>query len=232
MKNKSNILFIVQARLGSTRINKKMIRPFASTNLFEVVIKKILKSRIIPKEQFYVSIYEDELKEIADKYNINIYNRSEFSAYAEKNIKNMLEWWDKLPFKYVVMISACHPFLQTYTIDKFVRHYISNVSTGMFGVIKRKNYFWNDKGKLLNKWPDGYELLNTKAVEETYEAAHCLYASKMDDIGQGKWVGNWKNINDNWHDIVLFPIEEKEALDIDYPWQFKMLEAWYEKCKS
>ena len=29
------------------------------------------------------------------------------------------------------------------------------------------------------------------------------------------------------NDIVLFPMEEKEVLDIDYDWQFKMCEILY-----
>lgn len=30
--------------------------------------------------------------------------------------------------------------------------------------------------------------MNTKFVDPVYEAAHCLYASRMDIIGEGMWM--------------------------------------------
>ena len=53
-----------------------MIRPFNDTNLFEIAIKKVLNSNLIPKDNFYVSICEPELIEIANKYDVNIYHNS------------------------------------------------------------------------------------------------------------------------------------------------------------
>ena len=46
MKNLNEILFIVQARVNSERAPKKMIRPFAGTNLFDIALKKIKQSKI------------------------------------------------------------------------------------------------------------------------------------------------------------------------------------------
>jgi len=44
MKDIKDILIIVQARLNSQRVPRKMIRPFNDTTLFEIAIKKILNS--------------------------------------------------------------------------------------------------------------------------------------------------------------------------------------------
>ena len=76
MKDIKDILIIVQARLNSERVPQKMIKPFNNTNLFEIAIKKVLASKIIPKDNFYVSVYEPELIARAEKHNVNIYNRS------------------------------------------------------------------------------------------------------------------------------------------------------------
>ena len=66
--------------------------------------------------------------------------------------------------------------------------------------------------------------MNTKTVPFTYEAAHCLYAGRMDKINEGIWMGDFNKPGD----IELFPMEEEECLDIDYLWQFKMCEKLYE----
>ena len=41
MKNINDVLFVCQARLESQRVPRKMIKPFAGTNLIEILINKI-----------------------------------------------------------------------------------------------------------------------------------------------------------------------------------------------
>ena len=71
MKNKEDVLVFIQARLGSQRVKNKMLRPFCGSNLFEISLNKVIDSDI-PKENFYASIYEKELKDIANRHNVNI----------------------------------------------------------------------------------------------------------------------------------------------------------------
>ena len=124
MKNVNDVLFIVQARLSSQRIPKKMLKPFTDTTLMDICIKKILKSDIIPKENFYVSAYEDEIKEVCNKYGVNIFHRSEKSAMSEGTpMTEIYEWWDKLPYKYCILINACAPFFELSTIENFTQKY-------------------------------------------------------------------------------------------------------------
>ena len=225
MKNIKDVVFIVQSRLGSQRVSKKMLRDFGGTTLTDIVLTKLVNSTVIPNNQIYLSVYEKELIEIGEKYPINIFKRSYESANIDSGIDVMFEWYNKLPYKYVVMVSGCNPFLKVETIDGFVNEYLNSPYDGLFGVVEKKNYFWNKSGNLLNKWPDGQDLLNTKAVEKTYEAGHCLYGSLMESIGDGKWVGSWTKENDP----VLYAVDEFESFDIDYEWQFKMGEALYEE---
>ena len=217
MKDIKNIAFLVQARLNSERIPKKMIKPFNGTTLTDLILQKLTNSSI-PNSQIYLAAHESELIKIAKKYPINIFKRSYESANVDNGIKVLFEWWNKLPYKYVVMISGCNPFLKVQTIENFTQKYINSKHNGLFSVIEKKNYFWDKEGNMLNKWPKGQDLLNTKAVGETYEAAHCLYGSRLDSIGKGYWVGSWKKKNDP----ELFKVDEIESFDIDYEWKFNL----------
>ena len=223
MKNIKDILFIIQARLNSQRVPQKMIRPFSDTNLFEIAIKKVLNSKLIPKDNFYVSIYEPELIEIAKKYNVNIFKRSKESANEESNLQKIYEWHNKLPYKYIIKINGCSPLLKTSTIEGFVKEYVSQREDGLFGVWEKKTYYWDKKGKLITPWPEGLSIMNTKYVESVYEAAHVLYASRMDTIKDNIWMGDFQKEGD----IKLYPMDELECFDIDYEWQFKLGEKLY-----
>ncbi len=200
-----------------------MVKPFTGTTLIDIIFEKLKSSQIIPKENIYFSVRDEELKEIAKKHNINIFNRSEKSNISEsESVAELYEWYNKLPFKYVVLISACNPLLKIETIDNFIKSYMKSDKDGAFGVIEKKTYYWDKNKKPTTDWK-GLQTMNTKFVEPTYEAAHCLYASRMDIIGNGYWMDDKSP-----PEPELFIMDELETFDIDYEWQFNMGEILYE----
>lgn len=227
MKKIDDIVVIVQARLSSKRISNKMIRPFAGSTLVDICLEKIKKSNVINLENFYFSVHEKELKQIANNHNVNVWNRSVESANSEGTpLTELFDWWDGFSDKkYAVVISACCPLLNVETIDNFIKSYCNSDSDGMMSVVEKRNYFWDHNHNLITPWPAGLEIMNTKFVKPTYETAQCLYGGRLDKIGQGIWMGKF----DKAGDIGLFPIKESESFDIDYEDQFQIIESLYEK---
>ena len=221
MKDIKNIAFLVQARLNSERIPKKMIKPFNGTTLTDLILQKLTNSSI-PNSQIYLAAHESELIKIAKKYPINIFKRSYESANVDNGIKVLFEWWNKLPYKYIVMVSACCPFLKTETIDRFIEAYIDNDLRGMFGVVAKRNYYWDEEGHPILRFKEA--VMITKTADIIYEAGHCLYAGSMSDIGKGIWMGSFSK-----DDPKLFVVPEEETFDIDYDWQFKICESLYKQ---
>jgi len=213
---------LIQARLNSQRCPRKMIKPFADTSLMQIAIDNMKNIKSLPLDNFYLSIYEPELIEIANNNKINYFKRSEKSANSEGTpLTEIYEWWDRLPYEYVVMVNACAPLLTSETIDNFVESYLQSDSDGMFGVIEKKNYMWDKDGEFLTPLKEG--IMNTKTADPVYEAAHCLYAGKMSNIGKGIWMGDFSKKGD----IELVPMSEEECFDIDYQWQFDLGENLY-----
>lgn len=227
MKKIEDIAVIVQARLSSKRVDKKMIRPFADSTLVDICLEKIKKSEVIDLNNFYFSVHEEELKRIGNKHGVKIWNRSVESANSEGTpLTELFDWWDAFQnHKYAVVISACCPLLDIETIDNFIKAYCISEKDGMMSVVEKRNYFWNHDHDLITPWPEGLEIMNTKFVKPTYETAQCLYGGKLSKIGQGIWMGKF----DKQGDIGLFPISESESFDIDYEDQFNIIESIYEK---
>jgi len=217
-----DISVVIQARLGSQRVPRKMLRLFAGTTLVDILLKKVSNLKSINSNQVYFCAHEDELLEVASKYPINTIKRSNESANEEKDIKVLFEWYKQIPTNYLVMISACNPLLQTETIDKFIQQYSTSAKEGAISVYESKNYFWDKEGKMLNKWPDGFTSMNTKFVEPTKVAAHCMYGSRVNIIEKGGWVTNKLP-----YEPELISMPEFEAFDIDYEWQFEVAQQMY-----
>ena len=226
MKSINDIVFIIQARTQSTRVPNKMLRPFADSSLFEIAVNKILNSTIIPKDNFYLSVMDNELIDIAKKYNVNYFVRSEESTQEPVTLQKALEWYNKLPFKYFVIINACSPLLKVETIDNFVQKFLEVESNGLFGVFEKKTFLFNSDGVMINRFfgEDKYlATLETKFVETCYEAAHSLYAGSTEDIDNGIYMGTFKEPGNP----SFFVMEEIECFDIDWPWQFEAAEKLY-----
>lgn len=223
MKDINEILFIVQARLSSQRVPRKMIRPFSGTTLTDLCLRKIKDSAIIPLNQFYLCAYEPELQDIGRKHGIQVLERTEKSAKSEGTPLTDIYEWYTLPYKYVVLISACNPLLKVTTIDDFVKTFLEIEPEGLFGVIEKRNFYWTKWGCSMTNFAPGERIMNTKTVEPVYEAAHCLYASRMDLIPKGHFMGKFA-INDPALYIIR---DELESFDIDYEWQFRMGEILY-----
>ena len=221
MKKPEDVAVIVQARLSSQRCTRKMIRPFGDTTLMDLCLTKLVDSSINNKN-IYASVYEEELKTLCLKYPVNIFHRSENSAHSEGTpMTDMYEWWDKIPFKYAVLINACAPFMSSTTIENFYNSYCKSESDGMFGIIEKKDYFWDSNNRLLT--PLKESVMNTKTADVIKQAAHCLYAGRLDMIGKDIWMGNFNKHND----IQLYSMPENETFDIDHEWQFQLAERMY-----
>lgn len=221
MKPKS-VAVVVQARLSSQRVPKKMIRPIGGSTLVEILLDKLLKSSAIRADSVYLSFCESELLEIGSKYPFNIFRRSLASALEDNELALIYEWHDKLPFDYVFLINACAPFLSISTIDRVYSEFVFGSRDGLFGVLEVRDYFWDINCRLVGGWPTGQKIMNTKTANSLYKAGHILYGSKLSLISDGRFMGNLERPED----VEFCLLDDFEAFDIDNEWQFKLAEAY------
>lgn len=222
-RNKEDVCIVVQARLNSTRIPQKMIKPFAGTTLLDIFFEKVVSSNIIPTENVIISAYEPEIKEIANKWGVNIFHRSEESANEEFDMPLILEYHDKLPYKHMVSFQATHPLLKRETMEKFYLEYINSDKVGLYGVFEKKNHYWDKNGNRIDCMSSEQKTFNTKYIEPIYEAAHCLVGTELSTIKEGRLMSKEFPNKAN-----IYVVDEIEAWDIDEPWQFKVGERLYQ----
>lgn len=223
MKNRSDIVIILQGRDNSQRVKNKMTRPFADTTIWDIAAKKL--ELLNESYHCYFSICRDDAKlwDMTQLYRPPIFERSHQSANADNSLQSIYEWHDQLEFTYVILFNACLIFLSVDTIKQFIEDFIESESEGMFGVFRKNDYFWDIMGKTRVPFPPNCTILNTKAIEPTYQAAHSLYASRMDLIGNDLFMGDWDK-----NPPELVEVDEGECLDVDYEWQFDMLSKLYQ----
>ena len=220
-----SLLIFTQARLNSQRLPKKMVRSFAKRSLWDIACEK-LSNLPFPKEQKWVSVYEPELREIAEKYNLSIFDRSEASA-NEDNKASLIWEICGLDFERYVMFNPCLPMLEEETILGFINFFKDHNYNSAFGVKVLKDYLFDKEGKLVH--PPGTTFFNTKEFDthperQLYVAAHCLYAGQCHDMINDVYMGDFTPNNP-----ALYPIlNKRELFDVDDYEDFLIAEAVYE----
>lgn len=225
MKKLEDILFIVQARLNSSRLPRKMLKDFAGTTLFDVTLEKVNKS-IVPKECFHASINESELIDVANRHGVNIFHRSEQSIRNDDvdpfSVKEVFEWKD-LPFKYFIIMNACNPLVKVDTINDFVKEF-QKVDRGLLSVKEHKHWFYTPEGKFVQESKGGEKArrtFNSKYVQTLYSNGP-IKGGFMSDIE--KDICCWDQ--QSKPDVFIYP--DNEYIDIDYDHEFKQAEYLYE----
>jgi len=224
-KNKENTVFVVPARLGSTRLPNKVLKDFAGTTLFDIALDNLEKIKNIPRENILIQIRDKELIDKVSKHGFNIFVRSKNSLKEPITLPEVYDWWNAINYDYYIRLNVCNPLITPKTIDDFIEKFFE-VPKGLFAVLERKTFFFNREGRLVSKFngdPKHLSTLETKLVEPLYEAAHTLYAGKCSDIGESIYMGSFMESENP----SFFVIDESEMGDIDELSQFELYEKIY-----
>jgi CMP-N-acetylneuraminic acid synthetase len=229
-KKERKVAVVSQARLNSKRVPKKMVRDFAGTNLFRILLSKLEKSNLIPKEDIFISVgMEKPIMDVVYEFDFNVFFRSDESCNSTNSsipdsLKLLYEWDQYLMDKgytHVILVSACNPLLKIETINSFYTKFNNLGRNGMFSVTEKKNYYWDEFGEPITDWK-GMKLMNTRKVDKVLEGAHCLYGSRLDYIQRELWMDeNYPPRPD------MFIVSDLEATDIDTLEDFEVAEVLY-----
>lgn len=121
-------VFLIQARLGSTRLPKKVLKPvFQELTLLEVIYERVLLSKYACRENIYVltsdNIIDDELVNFLKSKKIKYFRGSEHNVFNRFN--SFLKSCNIKP-TYFFRICSDNPFLEPLFIDEMCESAINS----------------------------------------------------------------------------------------------------------
>ena len=139
----SNLLAVIQARMGSKRLPGKMMKKLGKDYVIDWVIKRVKKSKLIGNLIIATSksTKDDVFEEICKKNQIGIFRGSEL---------DVLDRFNKASIYYqaqtILRICADNPFIDHLEIDRLISFYQDN----------KCDYSFNNQNKLLSNYADGF----------------------------------------------------------------------------
>ena len=178
------------ARTSSTRCPNKMLRPFQSTTLTDILLSKLAA---LPTKTFFAG-YEGIFKERCAEHNVPFVQRSRESAENHDTSRIIHSFLTEQPYDYLLHVNGCLPFLRPDTIMKFLKTcFEENPIRPCFAVIRKNNHFVNLDGTPLN-FPGDLSTINTRTVQPVYEFAHALYFFRRADFVKNGFFWDWQEV--------------------------------------
>lgn len=216
---------LINARLQSTRLPRKLLLPFAGSNLASIALEKLNAFNQV--ENRYFAAAEDELIDIGMCYkNIKVLRRLPGSVAPGYNgneavFRHCLE----IKEEYIIWINACSSLLTLGTLERAISTVRQTAFDSYTSVIPTTDWIFDEQGEAVtNKSPS---MISTAHSKKHYKVAHAFHILRRDCF-----VRNfipWKLIK---NDPALIEIPEEESYDVNTPMEFEIAEAAYRRANS
>ncbi|MDC0213269.1 hypothetical protein OAL14_00510 [Gammaproteobacteria bacterium] len=217
-----SVSVVVNARLGSSRVQNKLLRDFAGTSLLEIALKKLDCLDFF--EHRFLGVAEQELKDKADSLNnVEILDRDMASVKPGVNPQSVtFAHYLRVPSDYVFVLNPCQPMLTTKTIKNAFDYFQNSSFISYTAGHQTRDWVFDNEGKALtNTNPDN---LTTNKGAFFYKACHSFHIINKEILRE---TGNHWVFEKN--DPHLIEIPEEEAIDVDTPLDFSFAEYVYKQ---
>ena len=216
---------LINARLQSTRLPRKMVLPFAGADLVTIALDKL--NRFDDVDSRYFAAAEDELMSIARRYeNVKLLMRSSESIEPgyngnEKVFRHCID----ITEDYIVWINACSPLLTLETLRKAIEIVKGTSYNSYTSVIKTTDWIFDDQGEpVTNKAPS---MISTAHSKTYYKVAHAFHILRRE-----VFIQNFMPWTLTKNDPALIEIPEEESFDVNTPIEFEIAEAAYRRASA
>ncbi len=214
------ISVVINARLSSTRVPRKLIRPFCDSSLIEIALEKVNRMDFFANR--YLAVADSELIEIGQRYpNVEILLRDQQSIKAGVNPPSVsFAHYLKIPTEYIFIFNPCQPLLSVGGIKKVYDYFQNTQYESYTAVAATRDWIFNEAGDCLTR--KDAQNYSTNTGEIFKKAAHSFHI-----VGKtffAEYGYHWTFTKDDPH---LIEVNHEEIIDVDDEMDFEIAKSVY-----
>ena len=216
------ISVVINARLQSSRVSMKLIRPFADSTLIQIALSKL--NGLDCFNHRFLACAEEPLVQLASNYaHVGVLRREKKAVQKGVNPLDVtLRHYLDVPTDWVFVVNPCQPLLSHRTIEKafdaFQRtEYISYISA-----VRVRDWIFDKQGNPVTHRDAKVLATNRTAVH--YRASHSFYIINKERFRNTGLLWSFTR-----NDPFLITISEEETLDVDTELEFQVTEEFYKR---
>lgn len=217
---KKTISIVINARLSSTRVPNKLLRPFANSSLFEIALNKYSKASFV--KNIYVGIGDEKLISIAEKFpKIKILKRDLDAIKKGTHPQNItFRHYGLVDSEYILVVNPCQPLLSINTLKMAVNHFMNSDAKSYTAAIKTGDWIFNSNGEALT-------IVDKKNVTTNKDTSFFKGCHSFHIINKSLFMKNGYHWEFKIDDPALILVPEEETFDVDSEIDFKYTEYQY-----
>ena len=220
-----SVSVVTNARLQSTRVPQKMMRPFAGKTLLEVALEKLDKMDFF--EHRFLAVAEGELMDYAKPFkNVELLKRKLDAVKPGVNPQHVtFAHYCDVPSDYIFVFNPCLPFVTIGTIKKAFDYFQENDYPSYTSVVKTGDWVFDSQGNpVTNTNPQN---LTTNKDVQFYKAAHAFHIVSKEFFATKGY--HWEFTANDPH---MVEIPDDQCVDVDTEIEFDLAEALYMRRNS
>lgn len=221
----TTISVLINARIQSTRLPRKLLLPFADTTLIDVALEKLDRMDFFAHRYFAVA--ESELREKAVRYrNIELLNREADAVQPGYNDhRKVYAHYAHIDSDYIMWLNACHPLLSLDTLRRAVDHVFETKHNSYTSVIPTTDWIFDEQGNAVTN--TRATMLSTAHSQKFFKVAHAFHI-----ISKEFFLKDYQYWTLTRNDPALIQIPEEESYDVNTAMEFEIAEAAYRRAKA
>lgn len=216
----NTLSILINARLQSTRLPRKLLLPFAGTTLVDIALEKLDKMDFVGHRYFAVA--EDELKQRVKRYgNIELLERRPESVkpgYGDHRV--IYEHYARCDSDYIMWFNPCSPLLSVETVSKVVDYVLSSNHNSYTSVVPTTDWIFDSEGNAVTN--RNASVVSTGHSQKFYRVAHAFHVFNKEFFLKDYQCWTLKK-----NDPHLVEIPEEESYDVNTSLEFEVAEAAY-----
>jgi CMP-N-acetylneuraminic acid synthetase len=213
------------AREGSTRVKKKMVRPFVDTSLHAIQLKKfeeLMDDDIFCGVGMAIHKGDETLWEMSKNSRVPVIERNNESVTGLIPRSKELHFLKDIDADYIMWVNGCLPFLNVQTLRDAANMFIKNSPDfkSMTSVKTKLNWYWDSETKKAINNTDPKNV-STQKSPPLFETAHAFHIFNRKHLLENDSYWNLKE-NDPYLHVIE---DELECQDIDSELDFKVSET-------
>ena len=213
------IVGVIPVKGSSERIQKKNLRPFGGTNLFELKLNQLKKAEGFTKH--IVSSEDSDILKTAQEYGFETHERDPYYSTPHVSMSEVYTHIaSSISGDHIAWINVTNPLAEGGVYTRAIKEYLKMpiVSDCLLSVYEIKDNFYF-KGKPVNFEP--YPWSRSQDLEPLYSMSFVINILRREDMVQwGSCVGNSPH---------FYILDQVTSWDIDFQVDFDFCESIYRK---
>jgi CMP-N-acetylneuraminic acid synthetase len=218
----ATIAVLVNARVKSSRLPRKLLLPFAGTTLIDITLEKLDRMDFFAHR--YLGIAEEELLAKATPYrNIEILKRNEDAvAPGYNDHRKVYSHYRDVDADYIFWLNACHPLLSIETVRRCYDEVLKTQKNSYTSVVPTTDWIFDEIGNpITNTKPS---MLSTAHSPKFFRVAHAFHVFRKDFF-----LKDYVPWTLTPGDPALVEIPQEESYDVNDQFEFDIAEGAYRK---